>query len=85
MLSYHKTINQQAVGFIEDIESLLDASDLRFNSEGKVYNFGSMGQYQAWIMDTSMAMWGMLPEAGNSPTDTVRSCIHNRDTLSKNL
>ena len=70
---YHKTLNQQAVGFIEDIESLLDHSDLRFNPEGQVYSFGPDNSYQAWIMDVNMAMWGMLPEAGNSPTDTVRS------------
>ena len=70
---YHKTLNQQAVGFIEDIESLLDASDLRLNAEGQVYRFGPDNSYQAWIMDANLALWGMLPEAGNSPTDTVRS------------
>ena len=77
---YHRTINQQAVQFVQDIESLLDPEDMKVDQQSNNYRFGPAsveypdGIYQAWVMNTNLAMWGMLPEAGNAPTDTVR-CI----------
>ena len=68
---YHKPINHQAVGFVEDTESILNAGSLR----NLILKFGPGGQYQAVIMNVLLAVWGMLPDAENSPTDTVR-CIY---------
>ena len=33
-----------------------------------------MGQYQADVRNVNLPRWGMLPDAENSPTDTIR-CI----------
>ena len=67
---YHKTINQQAVGFVEDLESLLVVGPFR----NQVYSYGLNHEKQARVMNTLLPIWGMLPDAGNSPTDTVR-CV----------
>ncbi len=80
---YHKTINQLATGFVQDLESLLDPSDIRTRSDtpsgmppqpGQAFTFGEMGKYQADVRNVNLPRWGMLPDAENSPTDTIR-CI----------
>ena len=80
--TYHRTINDQAVGFVEDLELLLDPQEIRSRpipgmpsqSEAQTFNFGPNGQYHADVRNTNLAIWGMLPDSQNSPTDTVR-CI----------
>ena len=67
---YYRTINQQAVQFVEDVEMILNPDKFR----KKPFRFGAEKQYEAVVMNTNLAVWGMLPEAGNSPTDTVR-CV----------
>ena len=78
---YYKTINEQAVGFVQDVESLLDPTDLRNrpnttnpSEPAQAFKFGVNQEYSADVRNTNLAIWGMLPEAGNSPTDTVR-CV----------
>ena len=71
---YHKTINEQAVGFVTDMERLLNPGSIRLTEQGTNYTFGPNNEYEAQILNTNLAIWGMLPEAGNAPTDTVR-CI----------
>lgn len=66
---YHKTINQQVAQFIEDIERLLNPNNLRTDT----YKYGPSEQYEARVMNTNLAIWGMLPDSQNSPTDTVRA------------
>ena len=66
---YHKTINQQATQFIEDVESLLVLGPFR----NRTYRYGPNHEKEARVMNTNLAIWGMLPEASNSPTDTVRA------------
>ena len=74
---YNPTINEQAVRFVQDTELILNPQTMN-----DIYTFGPntasvgqpyKGQYQAWVHNTNLAMWGMLPEAGGSPTDTVRT------------
>ena len=82
--TYHKTINDQAVGFVEDLELLLNPASIRsrpvagmpmaMTNSVQTFNFGPNGQYQADVRNTNLAIWGMLPDSQNSPTDTVR-CI----------
>ena len=80
---YYKTINQQATGFVQDIESLLDPTDIRNRpvagmpsspDTAQTFNFGENNAFSADVRNTNLAIWGMLPESGNSPTDTVR-CV----------
>ena len=67
---YHKTINEQATGFVADMEYLLRPAGFGDRS----FSFGPNDEYQAVVMNTNLAIWGMLPDSHNSPTDTVR-CV----------
>ena len=80
---YHKTINQLATGFVQDVELLLNPGTIRDRPVPgmpaapdaiQTFNFGDMGQYQADVRNVNLPRWGMLPDAENAPTDTVR-CI----------
>lgn len=64
---YHKTINNQATGFVEDMESILNPGTQR-----RVVNFGASMELEAVINNVIFTQWGMLPQSSNTPTDTVR-------------
>ena len=71
VVPYHKPINQQAVGFVEDTERILNAGTFRQHT----YKYGPNEENEAVVMNVLLAIWGMLPDAENSPTDTVR-CVY---------
>ena len=70
IVPYHKPINQQATGFVEDTERILCAGTLR----NMVFKYGPNEESEAKVMNIILGIWGMLPDSENSPTDTVR-CI----------
>ena len=67
---YHRTINQQSVQFVQDLELLLQPETFR----SRTYKYGLNDRFEASVMNVNLAIWGMLPDSQNSPTDTVR-CV----------